>query len=320
MALSFARDKKEVSMNINKRITRISKEMIIKAKIFYWLLIAILLLGALPALADEPTYRQGVDIFIETGVDPPDRVPTWYAPQVAKPYAPVFEILATRGTQGRYYPYTYAVTVKDLAKMHGHDCEGLTHAANCCYVAFKILFPDGIIDRSVLWGISGNSPCWSDVTAYLTGARMQYRNLGFFKDKRYGHCIILYREDTEQAVLVTWKKGINNIPGETVMLPEKIEWKTRVDMEEVRALKNVVKKAGGKPTPYQVDLMRYYQYLHINDVLSHPLEESYQTKILTDFKWEEWVDPTKSIPNPHKRGDIRLKNYPYRERPISGPR
>jgi formylmethanofuran dehydrogenase subunit E len=289
-----------------------------KMKKIFCLALLILVLSSFPAWCGEPTYVQGKNIFIETGVDQPDRVPTWYAPQVAKPYAPVFEILATRGTQGRYYPYTYAVTVKDLAKMHGHDCEGLTHAANCCYVAFKILFPDGIIDRSVLWGISGKSPCWSDVTAYLTGARMQYGNLGFFKDKRYGHCIILYREDTEQAVLVTWKKGINNIPWETVMLPEKIEWKTRVDMEEVKALKNVVKRASGKPTPYQVDLMRYYQYLHINDILSRPLEESYQTKILADFKWEDWVDPTKSISNPHKRGDIRLKNYPYREKPISG--
>jgi formylmethanofuran dehydrogenase subunit E len=291
-----------------------------KMKKTFCLALLIMVLSSFPAWCGEPTYVQGKNIFIETGVDQPDRVPTWYAPQVAKPYAPVFEILATRGTQGRYYPYTYAVTVKDLAKMHGHDCEGLTHAANCCCVAFKILFPDGIIDRSVLWGISGNSPCWSDVTAYLTGARMQYGNLGFFKDKRYGHCIILYREDTEQAVLVTWKKGVNNIPWETVMLPEEIKWKTRVDMEEVKALKNVVKKAGGKPTPYQVDLMRYYQYLHINDVLSRPLEESYQTKILTDFKWEDWVDPTKSISNPHKRADIRLKNYPYREKPISGPK
>lgn len=304
-------------MKFKQKSIQIFRKRIIKTNISCWVLIAVVLLCSLPALAGEPTYVQGKNIFIETGLDLPDRVPTWYAPQVAKPYAPVFEILATRGTQGRYYPYTYAVTVKDLAKMHGHDCEGLTHAANCCYVAFKILFPDGIIDRSVVWGISGKSPCWSDVTAYLTGARMQYGNLGFFKDKRYGHCIILYREDTEQAVLVTWKKGINNIPWETVMLPEKIEWETRVDMEEVKALKNVVKKAGGKPTPHQVDLMRYYQYLHINDVLSHPLEESYQTKILTDFKWEDWVDPTKSISNPHKRGDIRLKNYPYRKKPIS---
>ena len=304
-------------MNIKQRLARLSEIGILKAYISFWLLIVILLLGTFPALADEPTYRQGEDIFIETGVDPPDRTPTWYAPQVAKPYAPVFEILATRGTQGRYYPYTYAVTVKDLAKMHGHDCEGLTHAANCCYVAFKILFPDGIIDRSVLWGITGKSPCWSDVTAYLTGARVQYGNLGFFKDKRYGHCIVLYREDTKQAVLVTWKKGINNIPWEDVILPEKIEWKTEVDTKKVMELKNKVRKAGGKCNAYEVDLLRYYQYMHINDIVSHPLEASYQTKVLKNFKWEDWVDPSKTISKIHKRADIRKKDFPYRNKPVS---
>ena len=73
-------------------------------------------------LAQESTYKQGVNTFIETGVTQPDNIPTWYAPMVAKPYAPVFEILATKGTQGRYYPYTYAVTIKDIIKWHGHDC------------------------------------------------------------------------------------------------------------------------------------------------------------------------------------------------------
>jgi hypothetical protein len=90
-------------------------------------------------------------------------------------------------------------------------------------------------------------------------------------------------------------------------------------MNEVRNLKRVVKKAGGKPTPYQVDLMRYYQWKHINDIQKRPLDQSYQVKMLDDFKWEDWVDESKTIPNTHKRGDIRLKNYPYRDKPIEGP-
>ena len=270
------------------------------------------------AWAGQPTYVQGKNIFIETGVTQPDLTPTWYASMVAMPYTPTFEILATRGTQGRYYPYTYAVTIKDLVKFHGHDCEGLSHASCCCWVAFKILFPDGIIDRSVLRGISGKSPCWSDAVAFYTGARMQYGNLGFFKDKRYGHAIIIQRSDTGQAVLATWKKGINNIPGEPVMLPGKITWKPKVNMKEVVELKKVVKNAGGKPTPYQVDQMRYFQYLHINDIQSRPLDESYQAVVLKDFKWKDWVDPGKVIAKPHKRGDIRLKNYPYRGKPVEG--
>ncbi|WP_373032918.1 formylmethanofuran dehydrogenase subunit E family protein [Sulfurovum sp.] len=280
------------------------------------LLAMILLLFYSSSWCGEPTYKEGVNTFIETGVTQPDRVPTWYAPMVAMPYAPEFEILATKGTQGRYYGRTYAVTLKDIVKWHGHDCEGITHVANCCKTAFKILFPDGIIDRSVLRGISGTSPCWSDGLAFLTGARLQYGTLGFFKNKDYSHAVILYREDTGVAVLATWKKGINNIPDEPVVLPGAITWKTKVDMQKVIDLKRVVKDAKGKPDPYQVDLLRYYQWQHVNDILSHPLDESYQAEIIKDFKWEEWVDTTKAVPNPHTRSDTRLKNYPYRERPV----
>ena len=272
-----------------------------------------------PALAGQPTYVEGKDIFVETGVDPVDRTPTWYASMVAKPYAPVFQILATKGTAGRYYDYTYAVTLKDMVKFHGHDCEGTTHAANNAYVAFKILFPDGIIDRSVLWGISGPSPCWSDAVAFLTGARLQYGNLGVFKSSDYGHAILLYREDTGVAVLATWKKGIDDIPGEPVVLPELITWKPKDSMDEVMKLKVTVKKQGD-PTPYQLDLLRYQQFTHINDILSRPLEESYQTKVIENFKWTDWIDPKMVMPNPIKRADIGYRNFPYRTRPIEGPK
>lgn len=262
-----------------------------------------------------PLWEQGKTIFIETGVTQPDREPTWYAPMVAQPHAPVFEMLATCGTQGRYYQYTYAVTLKDIVKMHGHDCEGLTHAACCCKVALEILFPEGIVDRSLLRGISGTSPCWSDVTAFITGARVQYGTLGFFKDKRYGHAVLLYREDTKMAVLATWKAGIDSIPDEPVALPGKIAWKPKIDMERVKALKVDV-KGKGNPTPYQVDLLRHYQFAHVNDILSRPLSESYQAKTIQDFKWADWVDVSKVFPNPHDRADIRLRNHPLRQRPV----
>jgi len=267
------------------------------------------------AFAGQPTYVEGKNIFVETGVDPIDRSPTWYASMVDKPYAPVFQILATKGTAGRYYDYTYAVTLKDMIKFHGHDCEGTTHAANNAYVAFKILFPDDIIDRSVLWGISGPSPCWSDAVSFLTGARLQYGNLGFFKKKEYGHAILLYRQDTDVAVLATWKKGINDIPGEPVVLPGTINWKPAVPMDEVVNLKMTVKKQQN-PTPYQLDLLRYMQWKHIDNILEHPLEESYQAEIVPNFRWEDWIDPKMVMSDHIKRSDISYKNFPYRSRPI----
>lgn len=277
------------------------------------------ILMASPAWSGSPTYTQGVDVFIETGVTAPDREPTWYAPMVAQPYAPVFEILSTRGTQGRYNPYTFAVTLKDIVKWHGHDCEGTTHAAAAVKVAFGILFPDEIVDRSVLAGITGPSPCWSDAVAFLTGARVQYGNLGFFKDpKKYGHAVIIYRQDTGVAVLATWREGINNIPGEPVVLPGKINWQPKVDMAQVVALKKAVKSVGGNPSPYQMDQLRYLQWQHVNDILSHPLEDSYQAQVIDGFSWDAWVDPDKAMVKPHERSDIRLKNHPNRERPIQG--
>jgi len=266
--------------------------------------------------AKETLRVQGVNSFIETGVDLPDSTPTWYAPMLKQPYAPTFEILATRGTQGRYYDYTYAVGLKEIIKFHGHDCEGLTHAACCCKVAFEILFPDGIVDRSVLRGISGTSPCWSDVVAFLTGARVQYGNLGFFRESKYGHAVLLYREDTKTAVLATWKKGINNIPDEPVVLEQSIAWRPEINMDEVMKLKKAV-KGQVEASPQQVDLMRYQQWRHINDILSRPLKESYQARVIENFDWDEWIDPDKRMIAPHTRGDVKLKNHRYRVAPVS---
>ena len=53
--------------------------------------------------------------------------------------------------------------------------------------------------------------------------------------------------------------------------------------------KAVVKRAGGEPTSYQVDKMRYMQWEHVNDILEHPLQDSYQAKIIPNFKWSDWT-------------------------------
>lgn len=80
-----------------------------------------------------------------------------------------------------------------------------------------------------------------------------------------------------------------------------------------------MKKAGGEPTPYQVDQMRYQQWTHLNDILSRPLEESYQARVIEHFQWADWIDPAKTVGQPHVRSDTRLKNYVNRQRPIEGP-
>lgn len=64
------------------------------------LLAMVLMLIYIPSWCGEPTYKQGVNTFIETGVTEPDRVPTWYAPMAAKPYAPSSRCLRPKGHRG----------------------------------------------------------------------------------------------------------------------------------------------------------------------------------------------------------------------------
>ena len=94
----------------------------------------------------------------------------------------------------------------------------------------------------------------------------------------------------------------------------------RVSMREIEALKAVVKSAGGEPTPYQVDQMRYQQWEQVNDILDHPLTESYSARVIPDFQWAQWVDPAKAVQQTITRSDVRLKNYPYRRRPVDDGR
>jgi hypothetical protein len=58
--------------------------------------------------------------------------------------------------QGRYAAATKPITIKDLIKFHGHFCGGLVESAASLRVAFDVLFPDGIIDRTDLRIVSNN--------------------------------------------------------------------------------------------------------------------------------------------------------------------
>jgi hypothetical protein len=41
--------------------------------------------------------------------------------------------------------------------------------------------------------------------------------------------------------------------------------------------------------------------------------------VLDDFNWDDWADPAKAVSKPFTRSDIRLRNHPYRERPVFDP-
>jgi formylmethanofuran dehydrogenase subunit E len=55
---------------------------------------------------------------------------------------PVFKVLDTESSHGRYSQSTKEITFHDLVKFHGHACDGLYRGTYALSVAFKVLFPD----------------------------------------------------------------------------------------------------------------------------------------------------------------------------------
>jgi len=89
-------------------------------------------------------------------------------------HLPVFFVLDTESSHGRYSGYAKEIKFEDIVKFHGHACDGLYRGIYALSVAFNLLFTDGVIDRTDLRAMSRNSPCLGDAASYLTGARVRF--------------------------------------------------------------------------------------------------------------------------------------------------
>jgi hypothetical protein len=228
--------------------------------------------------------------IVYSGVTEADKTPTWYMPWVDEPYAPTFEVLdisGSVGVVGRYSQFTKTITLKDIAKMHGHLSEGLGHGAAMMKLALDELYPDGIIDRTNTRVMTGPYPPFVDVACYLSGARFERGT--HVIDKKLGHSIIVQRMDNKRAVIATWRSGISNFseisafsggtdPG------SKITWKPKVDTKEMLEIKKKIFQEF-TITPYELDKFNWMQVQLVNEIFQHPLKESYQVKGLEDFVW-----------------------------------
>lgn len=60
------------------------------------------------------------------------------------------QVLDTNSSLGKYSTYTKQIGLKDLAKVHGHLCDGLVISFVELNEVFKRFFPNGIVDRTDL--------------------------------------------------------------------------------------------------------------------------------------------------------------------------
>jgi len=154
-----------------------------------------------------------------------DNSTDWFYPEWAanaKFNYPI-SVLDTDSALGRYSLKTKEVGLKDLARFHGHLCDGLVIAFIEVRAALEKLFPDGVVDRTDLRAVSKNGPCIIDAVMYLTGARVSFQTLRI--DNSIGEGFIIQRISTGQTYQVYLRPGV--FPAEQASLEEAIREKRR---------------------------------------------------------------------------------------------
>jgi len=235
------------------------------------------LLGS-PVFAQEPVIKKvmlGADIAED-----------WYFPAWldTAPYAPVFEVRDTENKYGRYAKQTKTITIKDLIKFHGHFCGGLVESAASLRVAFDILFPDKIVDRTDLRIVSNNSACGGDVAAYLTGSRARFNS----------H--VIENSLTESEFFVQQVST-----GKTIH----VKLNPAVYPKEVKA--QMKKIESGAYDPKDIDLFQQLQWAYAKRMVNRPLKESFIVEEVKGYKW-----PEGSCKDLGKRKDNDYKNVPIK--------
>lgn len=137
-----------------------------------------------------------------------DNTPDWFYPDWAAEaqYNQPIRVRDTDSALGRYALKTKEIGLKDLARMHGHLCDGLVIAFVEIKAVFERLFPDGIVDRADLRAVSKNGPCWVDTVAFMTGARINFQTLRI--DNAVGDGFIIQKISSGQTYQVSLKLGV----------------------------------------------------------------------------------------------------------------
>lgn len=155
----------------------------------------------------------GVVLPSGTGAPIPDgntkpASPDWFFPEwaVQAKFDQPVRVRDTDSAVGRLSTQTKEIGLKDLARMHGHLCDGLVISFVQLKAALHRLFPDGVVDRTDLRVVSKNGPCWVDTAGWLTGARINFQTLRV--EASIGDGFIVQRISTAETWEVRLKPGV----------------------------------------------------------------------------------------------------------------
>lgn len=132
-----------------------------------------------------------------------DFYPAW---AVHAHYLQPLAVQDTDSALGRRNLHPKSITLKDMARMHGHLCDGLVTAWVELSAALQALFPSGVVDRTDVQVVSKNGPCWADAGAWMTGARINQGTL--ILDNSIGDGFVVQRISTGKAIRVSLRQGV----------------------------------------------------------------------------------------------------------------
>lgn len=155
-------------------------------------------------------------------------------------------VLDTNSSLGRYSNYTKQIELKDLAKIHGHLCDGLVISFVELKTVLNKLFPNGIVDRTDLRVVSKNGPCWVDAATMMTGARINFGTLSI--DKSVGNGFIVQKISTGETYQVKLKDGV--FPQDLAQLETKIKTEAKAGKKvsdiDIKKLEDLADKLSEK--------------------------------------------------------------------------
>jgi len=145
---------------------------------------------------------------VQAGNGSTDNSPDWFYPEwaAAAKYNQPIRVLDTDSALGRYSLNSKEIGLKDLARIHGHLCDGLVIAFVQIKAVLQRLFPDGVVDRTNLRAVSKNGPCWVDAIAFMTGARINFQTLRI--DNSVGDGFVIQKISSGEAYQVSLKPGV----------------------------------------------------------------------------------------------------------------
>lgn len=215
-----------------------------------------------------------------------DNTADWFYPAwaVNAKFNQPINVLDTDSALGRYSLKTKEIGLKDLARMHGHLCDGMVIAFIETRAVLNKLFPNGVVDRTDLVAVSKNGPCWVDTVALMTGTRINFQTLRI--DNTVGDGFILQRVSTGEAYDVHLKPGV---------FPK--------DQAELEAKIRKLRSEGKPVTAEEINLVEKMADDLSHKLLNTPQEDILDIKLLAGYKF-------RAMDLFGNRGDIINKSMP----------